>query len=240
MGKIRKTYRIADVSFEMSCNYSFTEKMCRDYEIDAEEEPLFHIEASDEEIAAEKSGENAQFSDAYLESLALYRKLCEKMLEHDTFLFHCSAVAVDGKAYLFTAPSGTGKSTHTRLWREYFGDRAVMINDDKPLLQVREDAIYVCGTPWCGKHGLNINQKAQIQGICILKRGTENKIWQISSMEAYPDLYRQTYRPAERGKMVKTLALLKQLAERIPLYQMECTIAEEAAEIAWKAMNPKK
>lgn len=99
------------------------------------------------------------------------------------FCFTCSAVALDGQAYLFTAPSGTGKSTHTRLWREVFGERAVMVNDDKPLIQVREDAIYVCGTPWNGKHNLDSNQKVPIKGICLLERGTVNHIETISAAD---------------------------------------------------------
>lgn len=162
------------------------------------------------------------------ESLAVYRKISEIMVEHDTFLFHCSAVALDGQAYLFTAPSGTGKSTHTRLWREVFGERAVMVNDDKPLIQVREDAIYVCGTPWNGKHNLDSNQKVPIKGICLLERGTVNHIETISAADAFPYLFRQVYRPADQTKLIRTITLLKQTAERVPLYRMQCNISHEA------------
>lgn len=238
MKRSDRTYRIADVTFAMSCHNSYTPDMCRNYEIEELETPAFEIEVSAEEIAREGMKSEEKFSDGYLESLAVYRKLCEKMLDYDTFLFHCSAVAVDGKAYLFAASSGTGKSTHTSLWRKHFGDRAVMINDDKPLIQVRKEAIYVCGTPWSGKHNLDTNQKAPIQGICIVQRGTENIVERISAIEAYPDLYKQTYRPAEREKMLKTLELLKQLAERIPIYKMHCTISDEAVIAAWNAMKP--
>ena len=128
------------------------------------------------------------FKDEYLETLAVYRKICDQMPERDTFLFHCSAIAVDGKAYLFTAPSGTGKSTHTRLWREVFGDRAVMINDDKPLLHVASESaqtgkdgtsaqpqVLVYGTPWDGKHRLSTNTVAPVAGICLVERGEEGR-----------------------------------------------------------------
>lgn len=240
MTKTEKNYRIADVSFKMSCCHSYTPKMCEGYKIDDAEAIKFSIEATPEEISKERSEGEGYYSDAYLESLALYRKLCEKMLDYDSFLFHCSAVEVDGKAYLFAAASGTGKSTHTRMWREYFGAKAVMINDDKPLLQVREDAIYVCGTPWCGKHNLSTNKKSPIQGICILSRGEENKIEKISPLEAYPELYKQTYRPPNRDKMIKTLSLLKQVTERISIYRLHCTISEEAAVVAWNTMKPQK
>lgn len=239
MEKIAKRYLMADVPFSMKSSYSFTPEMCTKYE-DAESlaAPLFEIEVTREEIAAENHGEAEDFSDDYLESLALYRKLCEKMLEYDVFLLHCSAVAVDGKAYLFTAPSGTGKSTHTRLWREYFGKDAIMVNDDKPLIQVREDGVYVCGTPWSGKHCLDTNIKVPIQGICVLRQGAENQIQRIGPADAYAELYRQAYRPKDRQKVLKTLSLLKVLAENIPMYRMACNISREAVEVSYGAMKP--
>lgn len=116
------------------------------------------------------------FPDSYLETLAVYRKFAENLLAYDTVLFHGSVVAVDGIGYLFTAKSGTGKSTHTRLWREYFGERAVMVNDDKPLLQVTENGVIVYGTPWDGKHHLSNNISVPLKAICILTRAEENHI----------------------------------------------------------------
>ena len=233
---VTKNYRFADVAFTLQMQYPYLEKQCRSYEV---EEPGILIAASDEEIEREdQSGVSS--SNGMLESLAVYRKISEIMVEHDTFLFHCSAVALDGQAYLFTAPSGTGKSTHTRLWREVFGERAVMVNDDKPLIQVREDAIYVCGTPWNGKHNLDSNQKVPIKGICLLERGTVNHIETISAADAFPYLFRQVYRPADQAKLLRTITLLKQTAERVSLYRMQCDISHQAAQMAWKMMSGKK
>ncbi len=231
-----KCYRIAGVYFKINCRGDFTRKMCADYEAEEFRNPAFEISVSEEEIDREGISEDEKHRE-YLESLAIYRKLCEKMLDYDAFLFHCSAVEVEGRAYLFAAKSGTGKSTHTRMWREYFGDKAVMINDDKPLIQVRKDGIFVCGTPWNGKHRLDTNKIVPIQGICLLERGSENHIEKVSALEAYPGLYRQTYRPSEREKMVKTLSLLRALTERVPMYRMQCTISQDAAVMAWNAMK---
>ena len=97
-----------------------------------------------------------------------------------------------------------------------------MVNDDKPILRIKDDGIYVCGTPWCGKHGLQTNVEVPVQGICILRRGEENMIRKISAIDGYPDLYKQTYRPGEKDKMLKTLSMIKQMAERLPLYEMHC------------------
>ena len=121
-----RNYRIADIDFTFTAQYPFLTKQCHEYET---EEPGIDVSVTEAEIEKEKMTETT-VSPGYLESLAVYRKISEIMPEHDTFLFHCSAIAVDDQGYLFTAPSGTGKSTHTRLWRERFDGRAVMINDD--------------------------------------------------------------------------------------------------------------
>lgn len=134
----------------------------------AEGKPDFVIEVTDEEVEREKKKSEPGASKGIIESLAIYRKLCEKILDRNCVLFHCSAVAVDGKAYLFTAASGTGKSTHTRMWRQHFGGRAVMVNDDKPILRIKDDGIYVCGTPWCGSMVADKRGSAGAGEICIL------------------------------------------------------------------------
>ena len=177
------------------------------------------------------------FKDEYLETLAVYRKICDQMPERDTFLFHCSAIAVDGKAYLFTAPSGTGKSTHARLWREVFGDRAVMINDDKPLLRVTSDSLLVYGTPWDGKHRLSTNTVAPVAGICLLERGEKNDVKQIAKEEAFPRLLQQTYRPQSPVALMKTMELLDAVASNVPLYRLRCNMESEAAHVAFEGMN---
>ena len=180
------------------------------------------------------------FKDEYLETLAVYRKICDQMPERNTFLFHCSAVAVDGKAYLFTAPSGTGKSTHTRLWREVFGDRAVMINDDKPLLHVTSDSVLIYGTPWDGKHRLSTNTVAPVAGICLLERGEENHVERIAKEEAFPRLLQQTYRPQSPVALMKTMELLETVARDVPLYRIRCNMEPEAARVAYEMMSGSK
>lgn len=233
---MKGNYKIADIPFTIEMKYPFVKRMCANYETDT---PGICISVSDEEREREIAlGE--RFSEGYRESAAIYRKLCEAAIAYDTFMFHCSAVALDGQAYLFTAPSGTGKSTHTRMWREVFGERAIMVNDDKPLIKVGGDLIWVCGTPWNGKHNLDSNQKVPIKGICILERGTVNHIETISAADAFQFLYRQAYHPADREKMVRTVGLLKQVAERVPLYRMQCDISHQAAKMAWEKMSGRK
>ena len=138
-------YKIADIVFDVKLMYGYTAKLCENYIYSGQEQPCFTAIMTQQDIDAEKKGAE-QFPDFYLESLALYRKLCDyALLNADAIVFHSSAIMVDNEAYLFTAQSGTGKSTHARLWREMLGDRAVMINDDKPIIRYVDGDFYVYG-----------------------------------------------------------------------------------------------
>lgn len=180
------------------------------------------------------------FSDEYLETLAVYRKIAEVMPQYDTVLFHGSCVAMDGVGYLFTAKSGTGKSTHTRLWRERFGERAVMVNDDKPLIHISAGLATVYGTPWDGKHRLSRNIAVPLRAICLLDRDTENHIREIQYSEALPMLLQQVYRPADPTALVQTLTLLDKLGKTVKLYRLSCNMHPEAAQVAYAGMKGNK
>ncbi len=255
------TIQLAGHKIQIYPRYEWIREYCKDYitpDTDANEECLFEeaagvslaeltVQISTEDIAYERmhSDRNAQrndeesiaYSDAYLETLAVYRKIAEWMPSQGIVLFHGSVIAVDGKAYLFTAKSGTGKSTHTRLWRKYFGDRAVMINDDKPLIQITDDSIVAYGTPWDGKHRISTNTHALLAGICILRRGSDNVIRAITPQEAYPTLLQQCYRPMEKEALLKTMQLLDRLEENVPFYELFCNISEEAVKVAYDGMK---
>ena len=173
----------------------------------------------------------------YLDSLAVYRKISDKMIDYDTFLFHGSAVCVDNEAYIFTAKSGTGKSTHARLWRELLGDRVVMVNDDKPLIRIMDDQALVYGTPYDGKHHLSSNISVHVKAVCILEQATDNHIKEISMYEAYPMFIQQTYKPSKPDRMKKAMELIGQFLDRIKVYKLECNMNIEAAEMSYKAMK---
>lgn len=174
-------------------------------------------------------------SDPYIETLAVYRRIAEKMPFYDTVLFHGSALAVDGEAYLFTAKSGTGKSTHARLWRELLKDKVIMINDDKPLIKIGKNDSYIYGTPWDGKHHLSTNTSAKLKAICILERGRENSIKEISKADALPMLLQQMYRPSEPAAMVRSMTLIDRL--NVKFYKLQCNLDISAAELSYEAMH---
>lgn len=235
---MEKIYKFADIPVKVIYRGAYFSRNCADY-LSEESIPKFDICITDEDIAYERehSEGDVKYSKAYLEYIAVYRKFCEKAVEHGVILCHGSVVEVDGNAYMFTAPSGTGKSTHTRLWREYFGDRAVMINDDKPLLRFEDDGIYVYGTPWDGKHHLSTNKRSKLAGICFLKQDKENSIRKIDAQESLTLLMSQIYRPKNTEALMKTFDYMDELINRMPIYQMGCTISEEAVQIAYNAMS---
>jgi hypothetical protein len=172
-----------------------------------------------------------------LERTAIQRKVAEALLNHNTLLLHGSTVAVDGQAYLFTAACGTGKSTHTRLWREFFGEQSMMVNDDKTFLQFTEDHVIAHGSPWSGKHGLDTNISVPLKGICILKRGNVNRIRSIPASEARDMLQHQSFASEDVHAQAAVRILVESLMQRIPLWEMECTKDPEAAAVAYEAMS---
>lgn len=238
--------RLADLTVGIDDPSPKLEHYLRDY-VTQDGTPDFTVSATPEDIEFERSQnerraardhEEYQLRIAYLESLAIYRKIAERMPYYRGFLFHGSAVAVDGQAYLFTARSGTGKSTHTRLWRERFGARCVMINDDKPLLRLLDDGrLYVYGTPWDGKHGLSTNIRVPLKAVCILTRDEYNHIEPLTAADAYPQLLMQTFRPTDGEALAKTMELLDTLTQRAGLYRLGCTMDPEAAVISYEGMQ---
>ena len=212
-----------------------------------EKEAEFAVTVTPEDLAFEQAQLYAEaleegmrvrkFTDPFLERAAIQRKVAEALFPFGTLMLHGSTVAVDEEAYLFTAKCGTGKSTHTRLWREAFGDRATMVNDDKPFLQITETGVTAWGSPWSGKHGLDANITAPLKGICILQRGKENRIRRIEPREALPMLQKQGYQPLDPAQLPRYQQLVSVLAEKTPLWQMECNKDIQAALVSYGAMS---
>lgn len=227
------TMQLAGHSFTIDNQYPYVQQLCRDYLTDGLGIP---ISITAEELAFEGQPSGHPWPEGYLESLAVYRKICRILLEYDILLFHCSALALDGNAFLFTGPSGVGKSTHTRLWRQQFGKQIVTINDDKPLLSVHPNAITVFGTPWAGKDGLQSNTMAKVAGIVVLRQGSKNVLCPMTCQEAFPILLNQTYRENSPTKMRKTMDLVAQLAH-LPTFSLSCTISQEAVSLAYQALT---
>ena len=160
-----------------------------------------------------------------------------KLLLHGGMMLHSSAVELDGNAYLFSGPSGVGKSTQTGLWTKLFPSARVF-NDDKPALRPMDGKWYAYGTPWSGKHGININIKVPIKGICFLKQGTENKIRRLSPIEAVSAVMTQTIWRFMRSESLDVLMkIVEGLVTSVPVWMMECLPNEDAARLSYETMS---
>lgn len=245
-GNLENIYKLAGKVLRIASLYKDVHTLCKDYSTSSSDlsfeinirQPDIDFEREKSDRAALLEGQDVRnWPDSYLETLAVYRKIAEKMPQYDTILFHGSCVAVDGEAYLFTAKSGTGKSTHTRLWRELLGDRAIMVNDDKPLIRLTDTGAVIYGTPWNGKHRLSTNIAVPLKALCILERADTNTIRPITVREAYPMLLQQVYHPADGTAMNRTLSLIDRLASSVSLWKLGCNTDIEAAQIAYSVMK---
>lgn len=226
---------IANLTVEILPRYAYTEQMCRGYCVPSGT-PLFSVAVTDEEIRRENAtGE--PLHPGYLESLAIYRKLARKMTDCGFLLFHASVLEMDGVGYAFTAPSGTGKSTHTALWEQVFGDRVRVINDDKPLLRVTDSGIFACGTPWDGKHHKSVNRTVPLRAVCFLARGEENRMERVPAGEAWMGMLKQTFRPDDPEGVAATLSLLDRAVAQLDFFRLFCTPEPAAAILSHRYLS---
>lgn len=179
---------------------------------------------------------NPEIKDPELaEYLATGAVFARELLRYDGLFLHSSAVILDGKAWLFTAPSGTGKSTHTEKWCRLFGAR--YLNDDKPVLRLQKGTWYAYGTPWSGKHDLSENAQVPLGGIAVLSRSEENSIRRMTPAEALPYFMSQSQYRQTKENMERQLALVDQLLRQIPVWDLRCRNDDEAAILSQNTMT---
>ena len=239
------TIQIAGLAVDVQPLFISTREYFRAYL--SEREPEILIEVLDSNLvyeqqmldleALEEGLKFRQFTGPFLERAAIQRKVAVALLGKDTLMIHGSTVSVDGGAYLFAAPCGTGKSTHTRLWREIFGSRAVMVNDDKPFLTISSSGVIAHGSPWSGKHGLDTNISVPLRGICLLRRGSDNRITQVTAEDCYDELLHYCFAPENDILREKANTLVKELVHSIPLWRLECNKEPYAALVSYQAMH---
>lgn len=236
--------KLADIPIRIECLYESTETFCEEFR--TREASAFTVKMNAIDILHEREIAKEQdiredispqpYTDEYLETIALYRKLAEPLLRRNCLVFHGSAVAVDGYAYLFTAKSGTGKTTHAKLWLKNI-QRSYILNGDKPLIKLENGSIMLCGTLWRGKENYGVNEILPLKAICVLERDTTNHIEQISASEAFPILYQQSHHCDGADEMEKTLELLECIAQGVQLYRLGCNMEDEAAIVSYSTMS---
>lgn len=235
-----QVYRIAGMNIAVEPRYEYTKKHLADYAVDDTDYELL-INITDEMIDYEQElnvkihGE--KLGDAGCESIAVLRVLCDYIIRRGGFFLHCSCLKYRGKAIIFTAPSGTGKSTHAALWKQHFGDSVEIINDDKPLVREDADGFTIYGTPWRGKHGRGTNTSAPIGAVFFLAQAPENSVEPVDSITALSLLMQQTVIPRGREDTAALVDMLGRLIESVPMHRLYCNISDEAVTTALSALD---
>ncbi len=230
--------KIAGLSIGIDNKYSFIEKLARDYLTDEPE--LFTVEALENEIRREGEQTPGQsYPDGYLESVVVYRKIAERLPDFDAFVFHGAVLNMGGVAYAFTARSGVGKTTHTKLWHTAFADKVHYLNGDKPIIRFIDGIPYACGTPWKGKEGYGVNEIAPLGGIAFLKRGEKNEAYEVGEDRIVTFLMGQIYIPKRADGAVKVMRLANRLVGAVRLVELKCNMDVEAAHVSYAAMSKK-
>lgn len=235
-------YRIADLYLDIRCLharcYDHLQEFCVDEppHIDAVIE-MTEADIVRERTAALKEGSTGNYSAAYFEFLAVCRRLSAVLLMHDGFLMHGAVIEYEGRGYLFTAKSGTGKTTHILLWKKLFGeDKVTVVNGDKPFLRLVDGRFYAYGTPWCGKERYMTNTRVPLAAVCFVERSVNNHITQISAEQALPRLFSQVM-ITDSADLARQLELIDALLAAVPTHLLHCNTDPLAARVAYEGMR---
>ena len=148
-------------------------------------------------------------------------------LEHFTadtegVLFHAAFVEVDGKALLFTAPSGVGKSTQADLWCREKG--AELINGDRCVLKVKDGRVFALGVPYCGSSGVRKNRTIEVAAVIYLGRAETPSVRRLSGVTAFLKIFEgicvNTWNSSDMENSLKTVTAI---AENVPIFMLMCT-----------------
>ena len=222
--------RLAGRCIGIECRYEAVKDFFKDYITD-ETEPEITVSA-DDGLMSDSEGVSPDSA----EIIELYRPIAEAFPGMGGFVFHGAAISYKGVGYIFTAPSGTGKSTHIREWKRYLGRNVDIVNGDKPIITVSGDGVSVHGTPWAGKERWQKNRSVPLGGICFLERGTECEIKEVSDSDRVPMLFSQTYRPHDPDTLGQTIELIGSVGGRVPMYSLRCDVSEDAVKCAFEMM----
>lgn len=227
---------IADVTVRLCGQYPQTLAFCKDY-LSLSTNEDFILTVTEEEIRCEYEKIGKAEPLTVCERYLFLKALLEKLPDYGKMVFHGSTVKAFGKGYIFTAPSGTGKSTHTALLKKHFDDEITIINGDKPIVGMKNGVPTVFPSPWCGKEGWQTKVEAPLGGIVLLRRSTENKIRRIEPGDYFKEIFYQIFKPERNEELIKMIEIMDEISRDIPFYLLECDISEEAAKTSYKMMK---
>ena len=220
-------YEIAGIRFQTDLADPYTRQYIADYRIEADNAPET-LNVTQEDIAFEREIQ-PEAPEGMLISVALCRKLSKLLLyRYNGIFLHAAALLYKGKAYMFVAPSGTGKTTHIMLWKKCLGDAVAVLNGDKPFMRLENGSITVYSGPWRGKEGLGMKASAPLGGVIFLHRGEENTIRQAGVPEALQKLLMSTVFPEDAEGRTKALDFMGHICTTVPVGILHCNMKDEA------------
>ena len=230
-------YKIADFLVELEPLYDLTAKRAEKYKVETDKPTDFSISLKQEHLEKYKL-ENPDIPSEMIEYNLLGSRFTSNLLMREAYVLHSSAVVLDDEAYLFSATSGTGKSTHTSRWLNYFGDtRTYIINDDKPALRYIDGKFYVYGTPFSGKHDISVNKCVPLKAIYMLSRAETNSVTPAIPKTAISFLLKEIMRTHKERSIALELDLLIKTLNEVPVFDFKCNISDEAVETSYNAVK---
>ena len=173
----------------------------------------------------ERFGDNVYEQEYILTSILFSSMMATKGI----ISLHASAISYNNDAILFSASSGTGKSTHAMLWKKY-KDNVLIVNDDKALIRSQNNVFEFVGCPWSGKTPQTENIIVPLKAICFISQGKENKVRSLSNQEKLLFVLQNVFRPLDEKIINNVLSTISILIEKIPMYHLECDISQTAVE----------
>ena len=162
--------------------------------------------------------------DFYNEYLLTQYAMVYIITKSNAILFHGSSFIYKNKGIILTAKSGTGKSTHSRLWQKY--EDIIVVNDDKNIIRIEDGALVLYPSPWSGKHMLDNNIKTTLDAIVFLSQAHDNEVNIMSPIVAFKKILGQIDMPSDRNKEIWNKTVDKLL--ELPIYSLECNMDKEA------------
>ncbi len=231
--------RLVNKNIRIIHRYAYIKKLCVDYLIEETKDVSYDLEVSitDKDLLEEQKICGYKFSKEICECTCIHREIVKGLVKYGIILMHSAVVEVDGQAYVFMAKSGVGKSTHIKLWMECFGDRARIVNGDKPMFLFDKEKLMVYGSPWRGKERFGENISMPVKAICLLERGSINEIKRADSGLITERIFHQVLLPKSQPELNKFLSIINQIIGRVPFYSLKCDISKEAALLAYEKMS---
>lgn len=184
-------------------------------------------------VPREMMGKHASFA----LSNALMLLYAFKTIGLDTLLVHASVIAHEGAAHMFLGRSGTGKSTHSRLWLKYVKGTH-LLNDDNPVVRIIDGEVYVYGSPWSGKTPCYRNERFPLKSVVRLSQAPYNRIERLSPLKSYASLMPScSCMRWDREAMDSLHSAVGKVVTEVPGWHLECLPDQDASRVCHDAVN---